>query len=242
MRFLFTGIAAAALIGCSAAAEGSDLSRRLEQLAAGGNAEAAYHLGMLHNNGIGVAQDPRRAFEHFRRAAEGGDPLGAYKLGCYYAGQFGSEVVRPDEAQALRWKLVAARAGYSLAQLDVGSIHARNGRWAEAVSFWESAARQGEPQALHNLSAVARDGRAGSPSRPRAWAYLVLAQAAAGRGLTPESMDQLEQLFEEMTAAERAESQRIGETFLTGPTELTRRAMSGVERAERVAAGGGPPS
>jgi hypothetical protein len=212
---------------------------RLERRAAAGNAEARYHLGMLYNNGIGVPRDPRRAFAFFRAAAEAGDPLGAYKLGCYYAGQFGGEAVAPDEGEALRWKLVAARAGYSLAQNDVAVHYLRREQWAEARPWLEAAGRQGEAQALYNLSMLHHDGLGGAPSRPHAWAYFRLSQLA-GRGEITENAERpLAEMWAPMSEAERAEATRLAATFVTGQTPLTRRAMEGVERAERVASGAG---
>lgn len=239
MRIATLAIAAAALsLGSPACAESADLPQRLERLANAGNAEARYHLGMLYNNGIGVARDLRRAFEHFRAAAEAGDPLGAYKLGCYYAGQFGSEaVVVPDEAQALRWKLVAARAGYSLAQLDVAIHHARREQWAEALPWFTAAARQGDAQPLYNLSVIYRDGLGVEPSRPHSWATFRLSQFASRGHLTANAEQALAEMWQAMNSVERREAERIAASFVTGPTELTRRAMRGLERAEEVASG-----
>jgi hypothetical protein len=227
--------AALALSG-AACGQSPGLPERLQRLAGSGNAEASYHLGMLYNNGVGVPQDPRRAFAHFRAAAEGGDPLGAYKLGCYYAGQFGSVAVPPDDAQALRWKLVAARAGYSLAQLDVAIHYARRDRWAEALPWFTAAARQGEAQALYNLSVLYREGRGTRRSPPRAWATFRLSQLLSRGHLTANAGQALAEMWNAMNAAERAEARRIEASFVTGPTPLTRRAMSGLERAEQLAA------
>src|SRR4051812_292680 len=70
----------------------------LEKLAKDGNPEAQYDIGMMYNNGLGVSQDPAKAFEWFRKAADAGEPLASYKVGCYYAGQFG--VVEMDLAKA----------------------------------------------------------------------------------------------------------------------------------------------
>lgn len=236
MRLYLIPFAYAALALPSAAcAQSQSLPERLERLANGGSAEANYHLGMLYNNGLGVAQDPRRAFVLFRTAAEGGDPLGAYKLGCYYAGQFGSAAVTPDEALALRWKLVAARAGYSLAQIDVAIHYARRDRWAESLPWFTAAARQGEPQALYNLSVLYREGRGTAPSRPHAWAAFRLSQLLSRGRLTPTAEQALAEMWTAMNAAERAEARRIEASLVTGPTELTRRAGSGVARAEQVA-------
>ena len=163
-------MAAAATIAAVAAAESPspDLPRRLEQRASAGNAEARYHLGMLYNNGILVAKDPKRAFALFRDSAAAGDPLGHYKVGCYYAGQFGEDIVATDKRLALQHKLVAATAGYRLAQLDVANFYTGEKDYARALPWYEAAGRQGDPQALYNLSVFAKDGLGMPPSPPRA--------------------------------------------------------------------------
>lgn len=237
-RLAWIGIAAAALAACSQApAQSPDLAQRLERRAAQGHSEARYHLGMLYNNGIGVARDPRRAFAHFRAAAEGGDPLGAYKLGCYYAGQFGDEAVTPNQAEALRWKTVAARAGYSLAQNDVAVHYLTQQRWPEARPWLEAAARQGEVQALYNLSAMHKDGLGAPRSRPHAWAYFRLSQILSRGALTANAERELAELWAPMSTSERALAERIARTFVVGPSPLTRRAREGLARAEQVARG-----
>ena len=126
------------LSGCmsviQAAADRKD--ERIHALANGGNAEAQYHVGMFFNNGMGgMTRDSRVAFEWFRKADAGGDPLGAYKVGCYYAGQFPG-TVDVDEDKALTHKLIAARAGYSRAQHDVGIIYFVRKDYAEAERWW----------------------------------------------------------------------------------------------------------
>ena len=236
MRLATIAIAAALGLGSPACAQPSSLPERLERLASRGNPEARYHLGMLYNNGIGVPQDPQRAFVLFRAAAEGGDPLGAYKLGCYYAGQFGGEAVAPDEVLALRWKLVAARAGYSLAQLDVAIHHARREQWTEAVPWFTAAARQGDAQSLYNLSIFYKDGLGTRRSQPHAWAMFRLSQLASRGHLTANAERALAEMSNAMDAAQRTQAQRIADSFVTGPTELTRRAMRGLERAEELVA------
>ena len=142
-------LALLALLLCATlpvSAHASDLTDRLEALALQGNPEALYHLGMIHHVGLeGVARDPRRAFDYFRRAAEAGDPLGAYKVGCFYAGQ-GDGVVAADTAHALRYKLIAAEAGYDLAQVNVAQIFDERGETDRALRWLEAAARQGNSQ------------------------------------------------------------------------------------------------
>jgi TPR repeat protein len=228
---------AAFLSAAAAQAPAPDLPSRLERRAAAGHAEARYHLGMLYNNGIVVAKDPRRAFALFREAAAAGDPLGHYKLGCYYAGQFGSEVVAPDEGLALRHKLVAAKAGYRLAQVDVANIYTGRKDYARALPWYEAAARQGDPQALYNLSVFAKDGLGMARSPARAWAFFRLAHLASHGEVSPGAQQSLDAMWQAMSPAERSAAQRIAATWVTGPSALTRQAVNGLARAEQVAAG-----
>lgn len=213
MRLVRLIAVALVFASCSAPAQSPRLADRLSALARGGNAEASYHLGMLYNNGAGVAQDNERALALFRASAEGGDPLGAYKLGCYYAGQFG--VIEPDEDQALRYKLVAAEAGYSLAQLDVAILYYLRGSYGEALRWFEAAGRQGEPQALYNLSVMYRDGQGAAPSRARSYAFFRLSHLAARGVIGTAAQRTLNELRASMTAAERAEAERFDSGWVT---------------------------
>ncbi len=230
-------LAAAAAIAAVAAAEtpSPDLPGRLERRAAAGNAAARYHLGRLNTNALTVAKDPRRAFALFREAAAGGDPLGHYKLGDYYAGQ-APDIVAPDAALALRHKLVAAEAGYRLAQLDVANFYAGGKFYALALPWYEAAARQGDAQALYNLSVLAKDGLGAPRSPARAWAFFRLAHRAARGEVSPGAQQSLDAMWQPLTGREKEEAQRIGRTWITGPTPLTVQALNGLERAEAVAA------
>lgn len=228
--------AALVMISAAAAARTPDLPARLEQRAAAGNAEARYHLGMLYNNGIVVAKDLRRAFALFREAAAAGDPLGHYKVGCYYAGQFGDDIVARDKGKALHHKLVAARAGYRLAQLDVANHYTGGEDYARALPWYEAAGRQGDAQALYNLSVFAKDGLGMLPSPARAWAFFRLAQIAARGEVNANAQESLDGMWQAMTAAQREEARRIEFGWLNGPTPLTRQAFDGLARAEQVAA------
>jgi TPR repeat protein len=237
MKYVMT-MAAAALIACAPASSGEvQLARQLETLAGTGHAEANYHLGMLYNNGLGVAQDPKRALRLFEKAAAGGDPLGAYKLGCYYAGQFG-DVIKRDETLALKHKLVAAKAGYALAQIDVAIMYHERSDMPEALRWFEAAARQGQPQALYNLSVMYKDGIGTAPSPPRAWAFFRLAHLASRGEISPGAKKSLDEMWAKLNPSERAEAERIDESWITGPSALTRQALSGQERAEALVAAG----
>ena len=111
-------------------------------LANKGDAEAQYHVGMMYNNGIGTQRDIKQAFEWFQKATASNDPLGAYKLGCYYDGQ-GEGVVANDINEALKYKLIAAKAGYTLAQHDVALLYAKQENFEEAMKWWKAGRRSG---------------------------------------------------------------------------------------------------
>ena len=129
-------------INLLAVSRSDELFDALSKMSDAGHAEATYHLGMLYNNGIGVDKSPSKAFELFKVAARNGDVLGHYKVGCYYAGQFGEfQGITLSKDKTLEHKLVAANAGYSLAHYDV----------ATAIEWTEKAGDQGHIQSLSSL-------------------------------------------------------------------------------------------
>ncbi|HEY0413821.1 MAG TPA: tetratricopeptide repeat protein [Allosphingosinicella sp.] len=223
-------LAAAAVPAC---AQSPHLAEKLAKLAGSGNAEAQYHLGMLYNNGLGVEKDPRRAFALFQKAAAGGDSLGHYKVGCYYDGEF-EGVVPPDPAEALRHKLFAAEAGYSLAQLDVAIHYYVANDYAAAFRWFEAAARQEEPQALYNLSVMYKAGLGTAASLPRAWAFFRLAHLASRGRIDPGAQASLDEMWAKLSASERVEAEKVPIGFFTGRTAFTEQALHGLDRAEAL--------
>ena len=145
MKFIALAFSCLLTFSMPANANEADTFNAMVALANKGDAEAQYHVGMMHNNGIGTQQDPRQAFEWFQKSTTSGDPLGAYKLGCYYAGQFAG-IVTSDSNEALKYKLVAAKAGYALAQHDVALLYDRQGNSEEALKWWKLAGDQGYPR------------------------------------------------------------------------------------------------
>jgi len=156
-------------------ASDADTFNAMVALANKGDAEAQYHVGMMHNNGIGTPKDPRQAFEWFQKSAASNHPLGAYKLGCYYDGQFAG-IVTTDSNEALKYKLVSAKAGYVLAQHDVAILYGRQENFEEAVKWWKIAGDQGNPKALYNLSSSYFEGKGVSKDLSLAYAYFKLSK------------------------------------------------------------------
>jgi uncharacterized protein len=73
------------LSGCKSTDE--QIFEQLLPLAEQGDPIAQYNAGMFYNNGLGTSKNPQLAFEWFEKSASNNDPLGAYKVGCYYGGQ-----------------------------------------------------------------------------------------------------------------------------------------------------------
>ena len=192
-------------------------------LANKGNAEAQYHVGMMHNNGIGTQKDPKQAFEWFQKSTAAGDPLGAYKLGCYYAGQFAG-VVTPDPNEALKYKLVAAKAGYALAQAEVANLYDRQGNPDEALKWWRAAGDQGYPSALYSLSMAHSAGKGTPKDMSLSYAYFKLSKVAPTKNVT--------EFAGMLSKPELEKAEKLVSEWKPQPTALTLKAMTGVRAAE----------
>ena len=206
----------------------------LERLAETGNAEAIYHLGMAYQTGSGVPEDHAKALTAFRKAAALGDPLASYKLGCYYDGDR-SGLVAEDAAQALKYKLIAAKAGYALAQQDVGALYARRGDVPTGLAWLEKSAAQGWSGGLMALASVynGADGITPDAAKTAAYFRLFLARSAPNSKQT----DWLRNFEKRLTSDERRQAEQILRSYHPAPTQLTLKALSGQRAAQALVAG-----
>jgi TPR repeat protein len=136
-----------------AAFEAGDFKEALAKIqpaAEKGNAQAAYWMGQMYENGLGVKMDAGTALTWYQKAAEGGWADAKFKLGEIYF--TGTEDLQ-DFAKARKWLEQSAHDGNSRAQLDLGQLYA-NG-WGgdkdqvQAYVWYEFAAKQGNLQAQH---------------------------------------------------------------------------------------------
>ena len=235
MKRYLTAAASALLIvsACGSAQPSDGLIPALERIAALNNAEAIYHLGMAYQTGSGVPKNSLKALDAFRRAASLGDVLASYKLGCFYAGQEG-DLVENNPELALRYKLVAAEAGYALAQQDVAAIYAANGDIPSALSWLEKAAAQGWAGALATYASV-HNGAPGvppSPAKTAAYFRLLVEQTDANE----KQRRWLRDFERGMSATERQVAGEIVRSYRPSPTPLTVRALSGQRAAVELVA------
>ncbi|NML61489.1 sel1 repeat family protein [Massilia sp. RP-1-19] len=202
------------------------MSARLRSLAEQGNRAAQYHLGMLYNNGIGsVTKDPKKAFAWFQKSAEGNDPLGAYKLGCYFAGQFPG-VVAVDEDRAYSYKLIAAKAGYSLAQSDVAIISYKRGDYERAATWWKLAADQGNAIAAYNLANLHGSGRVGPVDHAMAYAYFKLSKLISEKSVSASAQTTLTLLAAKMSPQELERAEQFVASWEEKRSDLTVQAQA----------------
>lgn len=89
-------------------------------LAENNHDRAAFMLGVMHEQGLGVAKDDRRAADWYLRAARNGNASAQYNIAVFH--QLGKGVERSDAA-ALRWHSAAAAQGHHKAQNNLGAIY-----------------------------------------------------------------------------------------------------------------------
>jgi TPR repeat protein len=225
MKFVALVVSCLLIFSMPAKASEADTFVAMIALANKGDAEAQYHVGMMHNNGIGTPRDTGQAFEWFKKATASNDPLGAYKLGCYYDGQ-GAGVVASDANEALKYKLVAAKAGYALAQHDVALLYDRQENPEEAVKWWKMAADQGYPKALYNLSGSYFQGKGVAKDLALAYAYYKLSN------LVPK--DKVAGMATFLSREELVRAEKLVAEWKPQPTALTLKAKRGVQAAEEL--------
>lgn len=215
--------------------EATGVLAKLEALAAEGNAEAAYHLGMAYHLGAnGAPEDRQKAFELFKRSAEAGDPLGAYMLGSYYEGEGGGSVeVNPD--LALEYKLAAAEAGHALAQHDVARRFYENGDTDKALDYLLLSAKQGYLPSLQALASLYSGEGKIAKDPVKVYAYVALLQASAGGEPSKRLQAWRDKMQAELTEEQLKQAVAIVSGWKVEPSELTQKALTGESAARRLA-------
>lgn len=212
-------------------ADNEILFKQMLPLAQQGDAEAQYHVGMFYNNGIGTSKNTKLAFEWFQKSASGNNPLGAYKVGCYYSGQ-GQGFMDVDHGKSLEYKMVAAKAGYTLAQYDTASLFFHNGNINEAIKWLKLAGDQGDFDSLYTLFGLYYQGKKTPRDLPSAYLYLKLAMAVSTNEPPSEIKSVLNELTTTVSQTDRDRADKYISEWKAQPTELTIKARKGLRDAE----------
>lgn len=217
----------------SFAQEHTSLFDKLSELSEQGNMEAAYHLGMLYNNGIGTQKNIELAYNWFKKSGEANDPLGSYKLGCYFAGQAG-DLVQYDEEKALKYKLVSTNAGYSYAQFDVGMAYLIRKENVLAIRYLEKSLKQGYLPAFAILRGVYWKGEIVEQYLVKAHAYTSIPELILFgeiKGLNIRILDDIEK---GMNSKQIDESNVFVENWKPSLTHITKIAQKGLVRSYEI--------
>ncbi len=115
---------AADIEAAQAAYDGGDFDRAASlatPLAESGDPAALNLLGLMHHYGQGTTEDDARAFELFRRAADGGLAAAQYTLANMYMYGYGiPEGTEEPEREAVRLYIDAALGGNADSQYTLG--------------------------------------------------------------------------------------------------------------------------
>lgn len=197
-----------------------------------GNAQASFNLGILYEDGLGVAQNNQQAIAHYEKAAQAGSGKAQYRLGLLYSA--GIKTAK-DDTRANKWLTAAAAQGDKDAaalleqsnsrvasQRDKDFFKAENlhaaGQYQQAASIWQQLAETHDTRSRTRL----------------AWMY------EAGQGM-PRDLEKAAALFKESAAEGDAEAQYALAVMLQtgkGQIQNTDTAHAWLQRA--AAQGYGP--
>jgi len=154
----------------------------LSPLAEQGHVQSQFTLGVMHEQGYGVARDETKAATWYRKAAEQGHIKAQYNLGLLL--QEGRGVAK-DPVESASWFRKAAEQGHAIAQFNTGLNHA-NGTGVEknpteAANWYRKSAEQGYGRAQTNLGLLYSRGEGVAKDDTEAVKWYRMA-AEQGRG------------------------------------------------------------
>ena len=91
----------------------------LQQLAATGDADAQWQMGVRYHNGEGVARDDTQAVQWFQLAAEHGNLAAQGALGAYY---WRGRGVPADLSRAYIWSAIAMAQGDEISKSRIEGL------------------------------------------------------------------------------------------------------------------------
>ena len=173
-----------------------------------GDANAQFNLGLMYEEGRGVAQDYAQAVAWYRKAADQGNANGQAGLGAMYANGWGIE---RDDTEAVAWFRKAVEQGNApRGQAGLGMMYADRRGGVErddvqAVSWYRKAADQGYARAQCNLGVMYEKGRGVERDDARAVSWY---RKAADQGYA-EAQDNLGWMYDNGKGVERDDAQAV---------------------------------
>lgn len=185
-------------------------ARLLTEIANTGNAEAQFLLALMFENGRGVTQNDREAFQWYKKAADQGLAAAQNNLAHLYRQGKG---VKQDLKEAVRWYRRAAEAGHDIAQYNLGVRYMKGEgieqNLKEGANWYRKSAEAGNLHGQFSLAYSYAAGEGVEKSMPDAYAW---AKAASTKRfpraqqfvgflasqMTPEEVEAGEKLFLEL--------------------------------------------
>ncbi len=131
-------------------------------LAEAGDARAQFNLGIMFDQGRGVARDRESAILWWRKASEQGMARAMHNLANIY---ISGEGAAPDYEEALKWLRLAAEKGLARSQYTLGKMYSYGlgvaPDEAQALTWYRKAAEHGFDRAQYTLGKMYRDGVGG---------------------------------------------------------------------------------
>lgn len=126
-------------------------------------------LGFCYWLGKGVPADNEKAEELFRKAAEAGNAVAMFRLGCIYRDEY------DYASEAIHWFEKAGEAGFSYAYISIGEMY-RGGEmvsrnYAKAYDYFKKAADDGEYEAQNYLGLMFLQGEHVQENDSKAFQY-----------------------------------------------------------------------
>lgn len=192
-----------------------------EKAAELGNDNAAVNLGFIYLTG--GAKDEKRnnkAMSLFEQAANSGNKIAQFMLGYAYYKGFGVDV---DSAKAFRLVKAAATGKGQIdeAQIILGEMYT-NGygtvqNYKNAMQAYQSAAQQGNLEAVMKLAALYETGEIGSVNPVMAHALYNIAASQDVEG----AAEKRESLKPKLTVETLPQAQNTAQNYKATPSELT---------------------
>lgn len=190
-----------------------------KEAAEGGHTGAAWILANLYDKGVGgVQQSDAKAYEFLLRAARGGQPAAAVRLGEVYLQGNEKIGLKQNYEQALKSFEAASLAQRGDAQYYVSIMH-RNG-WGTPVDRTESlrwlllSANKRYAPAFAELGRVHMEGDGVVKSRIDGWGYLLLANRFGDAGQRAAADELMEKYEGWMKPGEKEKAQEMANTWI----------------------------
>jgi TPR repeat protein len=182
-----------------------------EPLAANGDANAQFMLGLMYANGQGVAQNFYEAAKMYRRAGNQGHIGAQVNLGSLFDECLGNGPCNSEEAA--NWYRRAADRGDAVAQYNLGVMYGIGRGVAEdewtAKTLFRNSAEQGYAPAQYNLAVSYERGLGGPVDRIEAYAWYDL---AAERGYA-DGINGRDKIAARLSVAELAEAEAMSRSL-----------------------------